>query len=72
MDQQERFTFKPLLYELLNGGANEAEVAPSFAQLTAPYPIRFVQVRAAGKEGVGGERHFREGEGGEGGRRGKG
>ncbi len=45
IDQSERFTFKPLLYELLNGTASQAEVAPTFAQLLAPYPITFVQAR---------------------------
>jgi NADH dehydrogenase FAD-containing subunit len=44
VDQGERFTFKPLLYELLNGTAQPWEVAPTFAQLLAPYPIQFVQV----------------------------
>lgn len=45
VDQGERFIFKPLLYELLNGTAAAWEVAPTFAQLLAPYPIQFVQVR---------------------------
>jgi hypothetical protein len=44
VDQGERFTFKPLLYELLNGTAQSWEVAPTYAQLLAPYPIQFVQV----------------------------
>jgi NADH dehydrogenase FAD-containing subunit len=44
VDQGERFIFKPLLYELLNGTAQPWEVAPTFAQLLAPYPIQFVQV----------------------------
>lgn len=44
VDQGERFIFKPLLYELLNGTAQSWEVAPTFAQLLAPYPIQFVQV----------------------------
>jgi hypothetical protein len=45
IDQGERFVFKPLLYELLNGTAQPWEVAPTFAQLLAPYPVQFVQVR---------------------------
>jgi NADH dehydrogenase FAD-containing subunit len=44
VDQGERFIFKPLLYELLNGTAQSWEVAPTFAQLLAPYTIQFVQV----------------------------
>eukprot|EP00983_Pelagomonas_calceolata_P068288 1149858-Pelagomonas_calceolata.AAC.1 len=44
VDQSERFVFKPLLYELLTGGADENEVAPSFLQLLAPYPVRYIQV----------------------------
>lgn len=44
VDRAERFVFKPLLYELLNGAADEAEVAPPLQQLLAPYPVRFVQV----------------------------
>jgi NADH:ubiquinone reductase (non-electrogenic) len=45
VDQHDRFVFKPLLYEVLNGTAGSQEVAPSFAQVLAPYDIRFVQVR---------------------------
>lgn len=44
IDQGKRFVFKPLLYELLNSTASADEVAPTFAQLLAPYPIQFVQV----------------------------
>jgi NADH dehydrogenase FAD-containing subunit len=44
VDQSDRFVFKPLLYELLNGGADETEVAPTFLQLLAPYPVRYIQV----------------------------
>lgn len=36
--------FKPLLYELLNNTASPYEVAPTFSQLLAPYPIQFIQV----------------------------
>ncbi|KXZ54885.1 hypothetical protein GPECTOR_4g957 [Gonium pectorale] len=45
VDQADRFTFKPLLYELINGGADEQEVAPPFAQLLAPYAVQFVQAQ---------------------------
>ena len=44
IDRSERFVFKPLLYELLNGGATADEVAPPFSQLLAPYSINFIQV----------------------------
>ncbi|GBF88253.1 NADH dehydrogenase [Raphidocelis subcapitata] len=47
VDQGERFVFKPLLYELLNGTAQPWEVAPTFSQLLAPYPVQFVQARVA-------------------------
>ncbi|KAL6761833.1 putative type II NADH dehydrogenase [Haematococcus lacustris] len=50
VDQSEHFLFKPLLYELLNGGASEAEVAPPYAHLLAPYPVTFVQGRVVGAE----------------------
>ena len=43
IDRNERFVFKPLLYELLNGGAQAEEVAPPFRQLLAPYSITFLQ-----------------------------
>ncbi|KAG1677080.1 hypothetical protein FOA52_001250 [Chlamydomonas sp. UWO 241] len=48
VDKGDRFTFKPLLYELLNGSAGEDEVAPRFEQLLAPYPIRFIQAQVVG------------------------
>ena len=47
VDQSERFVFKPLLYELVNGGASADEVAPPFTQLLAPYSVNFVQAREA-------------------------
>ena len=47
VDQAERFTFKPLLYELLTGAATADEVSPSYSQLLAPYPVQFVQGRVA-------------------------
>lgn len=45
IDQNDRFVFKPLLYELINGGARPEEVAPPFAELLAPYPTQFIQVQ---------------------------
>lgn len=46
IDQNEQFVFKPLLYELINGGATPEEVAPMFADLLAPMnSTSFVQVR---------------------------
>ena len=50
IDKSDRFTFKPLLYELLNSTATEDEVAPYFSQLLAPYPVRFIQAQVAGVE----------------------
>jgi demethylphylloquinone reductase len=48
VDKSDRFTFKPLLYELLTGAATEQEVAPSFSDLLAPYPaIDFRQAAIA-------------------------
>ena len=45
IDQNEQFVFKPLLYELINGGATPEEVAPMFADLLAPMnSTSFVQV----------------------------
>ena len=44
IDQSARFVFKPLLYELLNGGASAEEVAPFFTKLLAPYSTNFIQV----------------------------
>ena len=44
IDQSERFVFKPLLYELVNGAASAEEVAPPFVQLLAPYSVSFIQV----------------------------
>ncbi|GAX74202.1 hypothetical protein CEUSTIGMA_g1651.t1 [Chlamydomonas eustigma] len=50
IDKSDRFTFKPLLYELLNNTATEEEVAPPFSQLLAPYPVRFIQAQVSGVE----------------------
>ncbi|MEW5319351.1 MAG: hypothetical protein WDW38_010509 [Sanguina aurantia] len=46
VDQSTQFVFKPLLYDLLSGTASASEVAPTFAQLLAPYPVRYIQARA--------------------------
>ena len=55
IDQADRFTFKPLLDELLTGAANEDEVAPSYSQLLAPYPlVKFVRGRVAAVKPEGG------------------
>lgn len=43
VDQHERFVFKPLLYELLNGTADSTEVAPLFSQLLSGLTTTFVQ-----------------------------
>ena len=44
VDRTERFVFKPLLYELIQGAATPDEVAPRFEQLLAPYSTNFIQV----------------------------
>lgn len=56
IDKGEKFVFKPLLYEVLNNTASEGEVAPSFAQVLAPYPIRFMQVSAVRSQALKGAR----------------
>jgi len=43
VDRNSRFLFKPLLYELLSGGAEEAEVAPKFADLLRGSGASFVR-----------------------------
>lgn len=50
VDQGERFSFKPLLYEILTGSATEDEVAPRYSKVLAPYPVSFVQGRVASVE----------------------
>lgn len=45
IDQNERFVFKPLLYDFVAGTATAWEVAPFFQQLLAPYNIKFLQGR---------------------------
>ena len=44
IDQSDRFIFKPLLYEVLTGAADENEVAPTFKDLLEPFQTHFVQV----------------------------
>jgi hypothetical protein len=41
IDQNERFLFKPLMYELLSHTADESEVAPEYTSLLAPHNVRF-------------------------------
>lgn len=53
IDQGDRFVFKPLLYELLNGTASATEVAPLFSQVLAPYPIQFLQAKVQAVEPSG-------------------
>ena len=43
IDSQERFVFKPLLYEYLTGEMNEDQVTPTYADLLAGSDISFVQ-----------------------------
>ena len=45
VDKSDRFVFKPLLYELINGAARTEEVAPLYTQLLNSSTTRFVQVR---------------------------
>eukprot|EP00242_Pyramimonas_sp_CCMP2087_P010836 CAMPEP_0198199876 /NCGR_PEP_ID=MMETSP1445-20131203/3001_1 /TAXON_ID=36898 /ORGANISM="Pyramimonas sp., Strain CCMP2087" /LENGTH=235 /DNA_ID=CAMNT_0043869781 /DNA_START=77 /DNA_END=781 /DNA_ORIENTATION=- len=41
VDMNDNFVFKPLLYELLNGGAEPHEVAPTFQDLLAGTKVTF-------------------------------
>ena len=47
VDRTDRFVFKPLLYELIQGAATPDEVAPRFEQLLAPYSTKFIQASSA-------------------------
>ena len=47
VDQAERFTFKPLLYELITGAATATEVAPTYASVLEPYDVNFIRGRVA-------------------------
>ena len=40
IDQNDRFLFKPLMYELLSKTADESEVAPEYTSLLAPHNVR--------------------------------
>lgn len=40
VDQNDRFVFKPLLYDLLTKTASEDEVVPEYAAILAPYNVR--------------------------------
>jgi demethylphylloquinone reductase len=44
VDQNDRFLFKPLMYELLLRRASESEVTPTFESLLAPTSVRFWEV----------------------------
>ena len=44
IDQNERFVFKPLLYELLTDRAGDMDVAPTFSKLLAGTSVTFKQV----------------------------
>ncbi|GMH40647.1 hypothetical protein BSKO_08551 [Bryopsis sp. KO-2023] len=46
IDQNSNFVFKPMLYELVNGGAEPWEIAPSFVDLLEPYTTTFIKGRA--------------------------
>lgn len=50
VDRSERFVFKPLLYELLNAGAEEWQVAPTFDELLKPTDVRYVRGAVAAVE----------------------
>jgi demethylphylloquinone reductase len=45
VDQNDRFVFLPLLYELLTQELESWEVAPPYAELLANTPVRFVQAK---------------------------
>ena len=47
IDKSERFVFKPLLYEVVNGTAKVEEVAPPFIKLLSPYTVNFIQATPA-------------------------
>lgn len=53
IDKSDRFVFKPLLYELLNGTAQPEEVAPQFSELLGPTAVRFVRGRVREVEHAG-------------------
>ena len=50
LDRNANFVFKPLLYELVNGEAEQWEIAPAFADLLEGSQVKFVQGQVAGIE----------------------
>src|SRR4028119_1054877 len=48
VDQNDRFLFSPLLYELLTGELQTWEIAPPFAEILAGTGVRFYQGVVAG------------------------
>ncbi len=48
VDQNTRFSFKPLLYDVLTDSATEDEVAPAYSTVLAPYSVRYVQGTVTG------------------------
>jgi len=44
IDKADKFVFKPLLYEVVNGTATAEDVAPTYVKLLSPYTVNFVQV----------------------------
>lgn len=44
IDQSSNFVFKPMLYELVSGEAQDWEIAPSFIDLLEPYTTSFIEV----------------------------
>jgi NADH:ubiquinone reductase (non-electrogenic) len=48
VDQNTRFSFKPLLYDVLTDSATEEEVAPAYSTVLAPYSVRYVQGKMTG------------------------
>ena len=50
VDQHDRFSFKPLLYDVLTESATQDEVAPLYSSVLAPYAVNFVQGRVNGIE----------------------
>lgn len=64
VDRQDRFVFKPLLYELLTDEVREAEIAPPLETILAGSPVRFLRAevraidlaaRRVALEGAGGK-----------------
>lgn len=55
VDRSDRFVFKPLLYELVNGTATASEVAPTFTEVLGASSIRFVLGSVASIKAEGAE-----------------